>query len=284
MPTHDANQSFLERLKNSQETEVSAHELREMLDAELSKPADEIDMSFVEDMLALLDDYEPASEAQTASWNAVLRKVETQRRKRRFATARSAAGIAAAVVIAFALFSIGTAKAFRWTFLLKWLEPLAETFGIHTELSSPEPTVCPADVAIGQTTFSQTEYSSLEEMPAEIDGYAAIPGWVPERFAFSYGLVYQDENMTVSNILFTADGEWMSIIMTLYHTEQQITDFEYEKTIGEHIVESIGGFDITVYHNANDGSLFGSWIDRDASYSISGSITDEELKNIIENI
>ena len=284
MPTHDANQSFLERLKNSQETEVSAHELREMLDAELSKPADEIDTSFVEDMLALLDDYEPASEAQTASWNAVLRKVETQRRKRRFATARSAAGIAAAVVIAFALFSIGTAKAFRWTFLLKWLEPLAETFGIHTELSSPEPTVCPADVAIGQTTFSQTEYSSLEEMPAEIDGYAAIPGWVPERFAFSYGLVYQDENMTVSNILFTADGEWMSIIMTLYHTEQQITDFEYEKTIGEHIVESIGVFDITVYHNANDGSLFGSWIDRDASYSISGSITDEELKNIIENM
>ena len=284
MPRHDAYQSFLERLKNSQETEVSAHELREMLDAELSKPADEIDTSFVEDMLALLDDYEPASEAQTASWNAVLRKVETQRRKRRFATARSAAGIAAAVVIAFALFSIGTAKAFRWTFLLKWLEPLAETFGIHTELSSPEPTVCPADVAIGQTTFSQTEYSSLEEMPAEIDGYAAIPGWVPERFAFSYGLVYQDENMTVSNILFTADGEWMSIIMTLYHTEQQITDFEYEKTIVEHIVESIGGFDITVYHNANDGSLFGSWIDRDASYSVFGSISDEELKYIIDNM
>ena len=284
MPRHDAYQSFLERLKNSQETEVSAHELREMLDAELSKPADEIDTSFVEDMLALLDDYEPASEAQTASWNAVLRKVETQRRKRRFATARSAAGIAAAVVIAFALFSIGTAKAFRWTFLLKWLEPLAETFGIHTELSSPEPTVCPADVAIGQTTFSQTEYSSLEEMPAEIDGYAAIPGWVPERFVFSYGLVYRDENMSVSSILFTAGDEWMNYQITIYHTEREIMDFEYEKTVRELTVDGIGEYEVTIYHNSRNNTLSASWIDRDASYTITGAISEEELRSIIESI
>jgi hypothetical protein len=284
MPKYDANQSTLERLQNDPETEVTSLELRQKLEAELSKPADEIDARLVDSILARLDDYEPTEEQKAAGWDAVVRKVEAGRRQRRIKVARRVAAAAAAVVIVFVVFSVGTARAFRWTFLLEWLEPLAETFGIHTEIESPTPTICPAELVIGQTSYSQTEYALLEEMPAEIDGYATVPGWVPERFKFSSGWIYRDENMDIVDTLFTADEDNLICYVNITRSENYTMDYDYEKRIGEYRIAVLGGLEVTIYDNANDGSLSASWINKNASYSIMGTISEDELKRIMESI
>ena len=284
MLKNDAKLSTTERLQNGTETEVTALELRQKLDAELSKPADEIDAQLVDSILMKLDDYQPTEEQQAAGWESIVRKVEARRKQRKVNTARRVVGIAAAVVIVIAVFSVGTAKAFRWTFLLKWLEPLAETFGIQTETQRPTPTISPAELVIGETDYSQTEYTALEDMPAEINGYATVPGWVPERFVFSKGWVYQDGNIDHAEVLYTAGNEWLSFLVNIYHVDDQAMTFEYEKNIGEYETISYAGRDITVYPNTDIHSLFASWIDQDASYSISGVIIEAELKTIIDSI
>ena len=284
MPKYDANQSTLERLQNDPETEVTSLELRQKLEAELSKPGDEIDARLVDSILAQLDDYEPTEAQKAAGWDAVVRKVEAGRKHRRVRGVRRVAAVAAAVVIAFAVFSVGTARAFRWTFLLKWLEPLAATFGIHTEIESPTPTICPAELVLGQTSDSQTEYASLAEMPAEIDGYTVVPGWVPERFVFSSGWTFLDENMDIVDILFTADEDNLICYVNITRSENYTMDYDYEKRIGEYRIAVLGGLEVTIYDNANDGSLSASWINKNASYSIMGTISEDELKRIMESI
>ena len=284
MPKHDANQSTLERLQNDPETEVTSLELRQKLEAELSKPADEIDARLVDSILAQLDDYEPTEAQKAAGWEAVVRKVEAERKQRRVRVMRRVAAAAAAVVIAFAVFSVGTARAFRWTFLLKWLEPLAETFGIHTEIESPTPTICPAELVLGQTSDSQTEYASLAEMPAEIDGYTVVPGWVPERFEFSEGWFFRDGNIDTVDILFKSDDGWLNTLVSIYHENEETVYFEYEKVVGEHSIITCANQDVTVYHNTSDNSISASWIRNEADYAISGTISQEELESIIESM
>ena len=62
-----------------------------------------------------------------------------------------------------------------------------------------------------------------------------------------------------------------------------ITEF-YEKRIVEYRIAVLGGLEVTIYDNANDGSLSASWINKNASYSIMGTISEDELKRIMESI
>ena len=48
------NRTIIEHLKNDGTTELMPHELNEILDQELSKPAEEVDAQLVRDLLDLL--------------------------------------------------------------------------------------------------------------------------------------------------------------------------------------------------------------------------------------
>ena len=299
-------QAILARLNKDLETEVTPSELKALLDAELAKPADEMDVQLVDDILAVLDDEaEPSADQVQAKWDAVVQKINerdaagrsdpsAQRRgpsqhshvRRTHSALRRVVAIIVAVIVASVAF-VGTAKAFRWTFILKFFQPFAETFGIHDEdlyTTDDSPVRLIDNSMVTKIDDSQTAYASPEEMPTSIDGYQVVPEWVPERFMFENGTVYRDENFYVVDVYYDADDGWLDLTTTIFFSEAESFDVDFEKAIAEHETVYWNGLEVTIYQNTDDDIIPASWIDRNASYHLIGQFDREELEQIIESM
>lgn len=269
-----------EYLKSDSKTELMPYELNEILEQELSKPEAEVDSRLIREILELLDT--PSPKEKEACWNAVQRKI---RRNRRRKPLRWMCG-AAAVLVALFLISFETARAFNWTFLLKYLGPVAQTFGLYSMSNVDQQAAeIPHAYTDEFTEYKQINYHSLAEMPAQLWGQSILPGWIPERFAFVNGTIYEDESMASASLYFGGEGnDTLSLILSFYKKEEDITSYVFEVSTADQNRMTVAGRALTYYFN-DDGQIRAvSAIEEKAHFFIGGSISEEELDRIVASM
>lgn len=275
------DRKIIERIANDSALEMNHHELEELLEHELSKPAEEMDVQLLKELLEVLQPDEVPQTQKQEIWQNVSYAFLSERRKthpllRRFA-------VVAAIVVLLLGLTIGAASAFRWTFLWKWLEPMAETFGIYRNYSETESSDTSASplYTIEETEFVQELYTDLSKIPDTFMGYAVKPEWIPEGYEFLQATVYSDFTMCKYTIDYIRGNDEMSTSVTFYLDGEAILNHLYERTVDVPIERTVGQNVVSFYRNANDNIQLVSWIDGEAHYNTRGHLTIEEVERIV---
>lgn len=285
MSNDTKNRILIEHLKNDRSTELMPHDLNKMLDQELAKPAEEIDAQLVRDLLDLLEEKSPSKESKDECWKAIQMQTQKNNRCKRNTFFRRMS-TAAAVLLAIFFVSFGTAQAFNWTSLLKLLSPVAQTFGIY---SANNP-INPPDASDGHeyvdedTEYEQVNYSRLEDMPTQLKGYKIVPAWIPERFTFATGSIYEDPTIAIASIFFNGNDEFLTLNISFYEDDEDVTSYVYEAyTEDEHSMQ-VAGQPVTYYHNDSGEIRAASAIAQNVHLYIGGNISEYELEQIIASM
>lgn len=276
---------LIEHLKNDRTTELMPHELNEMLDRELSKPAEEVDTQLVRDLLDLLDEEAPSQKSKEECWKAIQTHTQKKGTGGRNVMLRRICTVAAALVM-IVIVSFGTAKAFNWTFLLKLLSPVAETFGIYSA-NSPDNHVDASDdheYIDGDTEYEQVNYTVLEDMPTQLRGYTIVPGWIPERYTFATGSIYEDPDVAIVSIFFQNDDKFLTLNISFYENEADAYAFVYESSPEHEKSMQVENQTLTYYHNDSGEIRAASAIAQNVHVYIGGSISEYELEQIIASM
>jgi hypothetical protein len=274
---------------------VTEDRLNELLEEELSKPKDQIDMQLVEDILSELEPEQVSEDEINASWQRLEKKIDAlhsgeakthpdgtaTKKKPWFIVLRNIGLVAAAVVILFYV-SIGTAKATRWTFLMKLLQPITETFGI--KLGDDVEPMFEEEYSFALDDGEMKIVNSADEIPLKYKGYSIKLSGVPERFSFLEGSFYPSEQMDTFNFAYLDGEDWLSYNVNIFKTESAGIKYEYETTLETDEKKHMGMIEVSFYHNGDDRIQSVSWINRDAHYSLIGNITVGELNEIIGGI
>ena len=284
MPNRSNSSEIAKRLINDKNAELMPLELNRILEEELAKPEAEIDVQLVDELLKLLEEAEPSEVEKRRMWQGISDRLgrEASERRARFAWRRVAVVTVAAILL-FTL-TLGAAKALRWTFLLKLLEPLAQTFGIVTTDQLTESDSIEDGVTVDDNDFKQITYESLETMPKMLNGHVVVPGWVPERYAFEQGVVYANKWFEKDTITYRNKDDFLSIDVMTYQEENTVVDFQYEKATDAPEKFDVEGAEVFFYENSDEGSIYAAWVKNNANYSLFGMVTKEELVEIIESM
>jgi len=275
------DRKIIERLTNDSALEMKRYELEELLDTELNKPAEEIDAQMVTDLLNALQPEEVPSGLQQKIWRRVKQQLHPKPQKTHRLLKRLTA-IAAIVVLLFGL-TIGAARAFRWTFLLKLLQPVAETFGIYMNYSDDQ-----VSNAVQENLYSISEdensivlYHDLSELPNSYNGYAIKPSWIPEGFTFVQASSFSESNLQKYVFDYIRGEDELSIAVSFYSDSNSVVSYFYERTEEEVIERMVDSKKVTFYRNADDHVQSVSWVDENLHYSIVGNVTTEEVERIV---
>ena len=290
-PERDANsfQELIQQFLNEPESEVNKRRLQEILDEEMNKPEDQIDLQLVDEILAVLEPQTTEQKEINASWDRLDQKIQDKQSedKTKSAPLRKTvvflgriAAVAAAIVVLFFI-TVGSAKAMKWTFLLKFLNPIAQTFGISLDEREPE-TDQSMNSIMEDSITERTQFSSEADVPVQYMGYRIRLYRVPERFTFVDGSVLHDETWIVFNLFYQSGEEWLSYSINIFTDDETVLLLDYEKTVDELRTENVGMKELTFYHNSDDETISVSWVDRNAHYSLFGNLSEEELSDIIE--
>lgn len=257
-------------------------ELLKAIDDMMAQPAEEIDMDFVNACLDILqkrapvmEGYDPQaalnkfqdkhsylleSEAKPSSKVVQVPKHTKTTRKFRYAGAFVAA-VLCFVVTANALGYNPVQSFFRW---------IDDTIQIHfnpsglMELPSDNP----------------SEYHSLDEaLDACGAASAARITWIPSDYSLSRVRVSSLSELTKISAMYKAErGELVVQILAFNGTEWSgIVESDVEGKIYKHN-------DFTYYVSSNYEFTIAGWQDDKYSYEISGQISEEEIKEIIDSI
>ena len=290
-PKRDANsfQELIQQFLNEPESEVNKRRLQEILDEEINKPEDQIDLQLVDEILAVLEPQTAEQKEINASWNRLDQKIQDKQSEDKTIPARHRsvmvflgriAAVAAAIVVLFFI-TVGSAKAMKWTFLLKLLNPIAQTFGISLDERKPE-TDQEMNYPIEDSILEQTQFSSETDVPIQYEGYRIRLSHVPERFTFMSGSVLNDELWIIYNMFYQSGETWLNYYVNIFPDDKTDLVLEYEKTADVLRTETVGMKELTFYHNSTDETISVSWVDKNAHYSLYGNLTEEELSEIIE--
>ena len=171
----------------------------------------------------------------------------------------------------------------RWTFLLKLLNPIAQTFGIS--LDELKPDTPPAEAYSSRIDArSMQQFCTEDEMPIEYNGYRIKLNNIPERFAFSGGTFYPNQQVNTFNFMYLFGEERLFYNVNIFETDQVGIEYQFETTLEVQEKRQIGMIELTFYHNGSGDTQLVSWVDRNAHYSIAGYISLEELTDIINGI
>ena len=292
----NANRDEEKRVLNYLNAEgVTEDRLNKLLEEELSKPKDQIDMQLVKDILSELEPEQVSEDEINASWQRLEKKIDAlhggeaktypgsdaTKKKPWFIVLRNIGLVAAAVVILFYV-SIGTAKATRWTFLLKLLQPITETFGI--KLGDDVEPMFEEEYAFALDEGEMKIFSSTDEIPEKYKGYSIQLSGIPERFSYLEGSFYPSEQMDSFDFAFIDGEDWLSYNVNIFKTESAGIKYEFETTLEADEKKHIGMIEISFYHNGHEDTQSVSWVDKDAHYALSGTITLDELNQIIGGI
>lgn len=284
MPNEKDVHKIIQRLKEDHDTELMRYELEPMLERELAKPDSEIDVQLVDELLKTLEE-DPSEYEKLAAWKSIEKQTQRKAAWRNMSTARR---IAASMLILFVVsaISVGSAYAFNWTFLLKFLKPLTETFGIYSAntLNNPQPEQTNAPYDDDDTGYEQVFFSTAEEMPSEWNGLRVQPTWLPERFSFIQGSMYEDDSVAIFSATYIAGESFFNLTTNFFADDEDITTYEYQKTLGDPILEVIAGQEVTYYLNSDTQRLSASWIDQNAHYLVFGDIIEEEMRSIVLSV
>lgn len=278
-----ADTQGLEQFLNDPAGEVTEERLNKILQDELNKPESEMDMQLIHDVLEALEPETADAETIEAGRQRLSNRLQAipiqAKRKSVITYLRRIALVAAALVLLF-FATLGSARAMRWTFLLKLLEPIAQTFGIYGEDhvdESVHETPYQAQADDSETTYYPTE----EDVPVTYEGYRIRLNWVPERYQYITGSLYEARDVKIINSYYQNGEDMLSYTVQIFKNDEAELSFLYEKKLEEGQSRIIGTVDLTYYHNSKDNLLYASWIDQDAHYSLNGNITESELEEIL---
>lgn len=284
MPNRSNSSEIINRLINDKDAELMPLEMNRMLEEELAKPEAEIDVQLVDELLKLLEEAEPSEVEKRRMWQGISDRLrrEAPERRARFSWRRVAV-VAIAAILLFTL-TLGAAQALRWTFLLKLLKPLAQTFGIVTTDQLVESDSIEGEVSVEDDDTEQIVYDSLETMPRVLNGHVVVPGWVPERYAFDQGVVYDNGLFEKDNVMYWYNKECLSIDVTFNRDYNAVVDYQYERTIDEPQKIDVAGIEVLFYENSDDGNIHAAWLKDSANYNLFGAVSREEVMRIIESM
>lgn len=273
---------IIDRLVHDSGLELKDHELEQMLEAELSKPAEQMDMQLVRELLAVLQPGEvPPAEKQQV-WQNVSRAFRSKRKKTSCPLRRLAV-IAAIMVLLFGL-TIGAASAMRWTFLWKLLQPVAETFGIYRNYSNDETSAIPSEqlYTIEEEEDTEVVFNDLSMLPDTFMGYALKPGWIPEGFEFRRAIAFTNVDLHKYTIDYAHEDDWLNTSVTFYLDHDASLSHLHEKSVNVNEERLIGSKTVSFYRNAKDSVQVVSWVaDDNAHYYVGGTLSLEEVEQIV---
>ena len=214
-------------------------------------------------------------------WQGISDRLDKEAPSRRlgFSWRRVAVAVVAAILLL--TMTLGVAQALRWTFLLKLLEPLAQTFGIVTTDQLTESDSIEGEVSVEGDDTEQIVYDSFEAMPKTYKGHVVVPGWVPERYAFDHGTFFDNGWVEKHTVSYRYNDQSLSIDMILNRDEDAAVDYQYERAIDEPKTIDVEGIEALFYENSREGSIYAVWINDNVNYNLFGVVTREELIRII---
>lgn len=284
MPNRSNSSEIAKRLINDKNAELMPLELNRILEEELAKPEVEIDVQLVDELLKLLEEAEPSEVEKRRMWQGISDRLDKKEPDRRvvFSWRRVAVAVVAAILLL--TMTLGVAQALRWTFLLKLLEPLAQTFGIVTTDQLTESDSIEERVTVDDDAVEQIVYDSFETMPKMFNGHVVVPRWVPERYAFDHGTFFDNGWVEKHTVSYRYNDQSLSIDVMAYQEENTIVDFQYERALKEPVSIDIEGVDVLLYENSDEGSIYAAWVDNNVNYNLFGILTREELIRIIKSL
>lgn len=273
------DQKIIERLANDHSLEMMPDELTQKLNAELEKPADEIDTGLVREILKATPGPAPDPRRMQEDWAKVKASLPKRQARRWIPRRIMRLATAAAAMIIVVLMTMSDAQAFRLSLIQKVLKPVAQTFGIviddQTELT---PEVTDAPVYTVEDAPSETiAFASLSDVPEAHDGCAIRPRWLPEGFAFAGGSHFSSIDSEIYSLVFTNGESEFSLLIHIYTYEYSVASYEYERTLDIPIEKNIGNHAVTFYNNAHDDIQSASWVCENAHYLLSGEIASGDI-------
>ena len=284
MPNRSNPSEIINRLINDKDAELMPLELNRILEEELAKPEAEIDVQLVDALLKLLEEAEPSEVEKRRMWQGISDRLGREALDRRAGFPwRRVAVVAVAVILLFTL-TLSAAQALHWTFLLKLLKPLAQTFGIVTTDQLTESDSIEERVSVDDDGAEQVVYDSLETTPKVFKGHVVMPSWVPERYTFEQCVAFNNGWLEKYTVTYCYHDHSLGIDVTVYPDEDTVVDFQYERAMDEPEEIDVAGTEVLFYENSHEGSIYAAWVNGNVNYSLVGAVTREELAQIIESM
>lgn len=285
MMSNQIKSIIMERLANDPALEMNYDDLEQLLEAELTKPADEIDTVLVDEILDAMNAPEPDPEQMRRSWHAVKASLPRQA-KAHVPRAIVRFGAVTAAVIMIMFVTLREAEAFRWTLIEKILKPVAETFGIvitNQEDTTPEENESTLySIEDAPSTF--IEYASLEEIPETAHGYPIRPKWIPEGFTLSGASQYSSFDIHIYSLDFVSGKKWVNFYIHVLTDDEAIYSYEFERNLDVPIELKVGQHDVTFYSNRDDEIQSAFWVHENAHYRLSGNLSVDEVITFIDHM
>ena len=276
MMTTQEKAEVLRALRNRDDLEMTRDDLQQLLEAELAKPAEEMDAALVEDLVRLLD--EEPERTQQHAWHMTARRLQRRVSTSLERVLRTAAIVLAAVSLAGLTWY--AAKAVNDRFLLRQVEQ-----GTHALIVTSNPEVSPDQTAAddGAHTYTRVVYTDLSDCPETLHGYPVVPAWLPEGYSLVSSIWYEDFNMAVVNHHFMRDGQSLIFDVAIY-INPGVVVYSETPTSGDDGYESyVSGVPIYFYWHASDEVPCATGFLGSAEYSLAGGGSHEELNLIIES-
>ena len=272
------------RLRLSTESELSRDDLEQMLDAELIKPEAEMDTELVQQILEMLEET-PSQAQQREAWRKTDKRLKLKQWQP-VVTGLTRIAAAGVILVALMFATYGTAQALNWEFLLRWMRPFAETFMIYSG-DDPEPTPVPQTSEVYGDMgmeFTQQEFTTLDDCPDKVDVFPAKPVWMPERFVYVQGSMYDDFHVTSITHVFRSNEGRCIVDISQFVSNEDATTYHYEQLPEENTTMYVARHQVAFYYNTDQSALTASWLSENTNYVITGVITKEEIIRVIESM
>ena len=279
---------ILERIQDYDDREMMPDDLSKMLDEELSKDSSEIDNELVNALIDELCEDVPLPQNKAEIWECIRRRSKRRRIYRRgFVGMRRAVAVAASFAVLFTI-CFTSAKAFNWSVLLKYLVPVAQTFGIvSTNRLTDDSEQSGKYWAESAPGAREIIFESLEDLPTELGRAIIDSGCIPPDFNFEQGIWYESSVIEKCNLFYIRGNDWINIEEILFNIDDDtILDYQFEKRSEVPDVFTVDSVEVTLYSNYDETSpnLSASWMIGQSNYSLSGTISKEELADVVHKL
>lgn len=269
-----------EQTKTGAQDEVSMDEkIGALLDAELLKSADKMDMDLIREGLNYFYPFDEEADRATAeeSYQRFLEKYDPfgDRRKKRI-TPRRIIVVAAALVV---LLVTGVCYALGinlWKVAYEWVQ---DSLFLKIEYNGEQSTE-KSSTTYATEIWGEALYELMEEHGISVD----LPTWMPEEMECEY----VEANLStgsVQNIFaryVTGEENVICLMITNYKDIGEISLPEVYAETDTNIREVVTNTDNTYYVASNIDESFIMWIDGCSTIRLSGNWNNEEIINIIK--
>ena len=190
------------------------------------------------------------------------------RRKSNVIPFRRIAAVAASIVLVFSLTTTANAFSFRdvWDAVVTWAQ---ETFSFSMGVEVSEP-----------ASHDEIEYTSILDVIAQykIDP-SVVPTWVPEGYYIN-DVIIDESPIQEKFIIIYSDGATKIKVVIQSYLDARPEQFEVSNELIE--IYTVSG--VSYYIANNNATLKVAWITDTYECYISGKITIEEIKQMIDSI